>query len=63
LSIVFAFSILAYQTIYTYVVFFHKKEEALKVILDFFESKYFWEAITFFIVLVILYIIIVPIFD
>ncbi len=62
-SIIFTFSILAYQSIYTYVVFFHKKQEALNVIINFFESEYFVETIVTFIIFVLLYIIIIPVFD
>ncbi len=62
-SIIFAFFILAYQTIYTYVVFFHKKQEALSVIINFFESKYFFQVLIIFLIFLILYIFLIPIFE
>jgi hypothetical protein len=45
LSIISLTTILLYQSIYTYIVIFHKKEKALELILQFFHSDYFIEFI------------------
>jgi len=54
---------LVYQTIYTYVVIADKKNEALKLILNFFEKSYFWEVAISALILLLLYIFLVPIFE
>ncbi len=63
LWVIFLTVILVYQTIYTYVVIFNKKEQVLELILKFFHSDYFlevsiWLASIFFINFFIL-----PIFE
>lgn len=63
LSVIFLTAILVYQSIYTYVVIFWKKEEALLLILDFFHSQYLWQIIISFIIFVIFYLIVSPIFE
>lgn len=62
-SIIVLTTILLYQSIYTYIVIFHKKERALELILKFFHSDYFIEVIIWVIVFLIIYIFIVPIFE
>lgn len=63
LGILFLTVMLVYQTIYTYVVIADKKNEALKLILNFFEKSYFWEVAISALILLLLYIFLVPIFE
>lgn len=63
LSVVFLTVILAYQTIYTYVVIFSKEDKALELILEFFESKYLTEVLSIWWIFLLFYIILVPILD
>lgn len=63
LSIIFLTVILVYQSIYTYVEIFWKKEQALIIILKFFHSDYLTEAIIVFIVFLLIYFFLTPIFE
>jgi hypothetical protein len=63
LSIVFLTILLVYQSIYTYVIIFHQKEKALEIILNFFHSSYAFEIIIIFLVFIIIYILLLPIFE
>ena len=63
LSIVFLTILLVYQSIYTYVVIFHQKEKALEIILNFFHSSYAFEIIILFLIFVLIYIFLSPIFE
>ena len=63
LSIIFLSILLVYQSIYTYVELFWKKEEALVIILKFFHSDYITEAVVAFIIFLIVYFILTPIFE
>lgn len=63
LGILFLTVMLVYQTVYTYVVIAGKKSEAMHMILKFFEKTYFWEVIIIALILLILYILLVPIFE
>lgn len=63
LSIIFLSALLVYQSIYTYVEIFWKKEEALIIILNFFHSDYWLETIITWIIFIILYFILSPIFE
>ncbi|NDK08285.1 hypothetical protein EOM39_03470 [Candidatus Gracilibacteria bacterium] len=56
-------TILLYQSIYTYVVIFHKKDKALEVILKFFHSDYFLETIIGVTLFILIYLFIIPIFE
>lgn len=56
-------TILLYQSIYTYVVIFHKKDKALEVILKFFHSDYFLETIIWVTLFILIYLFIIPIFE
>jgi hypothetical protein len=60
---VFLTLILTYQSIYTYVEIFGKKEEALVIILNFFHSSYILEVAIAFIIFIIIYFILTPIFE
>jgi hypothetical protein len=62
-SVLFASIILTYQVVYTYVVFFNQKQEAMNKIKDFFESGYFMETVIFLFILFIIYETIIPIFE
>jgi hypothetical protein len=59
----FASIILTYQAVYTYVVFFNQKQEAMNKIKDFFESGYFMETVIFLLILFVIYETIIPIFE
>lgn len=61
--IIFLTIILIYQTIYTYVELFNKKDKILVIILNIFHSWYLTEIIIIWIVFLILHIIIMPIFE
>lgn len=63
LWIIFLTVLLVYQSIYTYVVIFNKKDKALEVILNFFHSEYILETIIIAIVFLVIYLIITPIFE
>ena len=63
LSIIFLTILLVYQSIYTYVELFWKKEEALIVILNFFHSDYFTEILVWSLIFIIIYFISIPIFE
>lgn len=63
LSIISLTTILLYQSIYTYIVIFHKKEKALELILQFFHSDYFIEFVVWVALFLIIYIFIIPIFE
>ena len=63
LSIIFLSALLAYQSIYTYTILSGKKEEALDKILNFVHSQYIVEFIVWAIIFIVLYILIIPIFE
>lgn len=63
LSIIFLTAILVYQTIYTYVELFWKKEEALVIILKFLHSNYIFEFLSISIIFLIVYFLLTPIFE
>jgi len=63
LSIIFLTILLVYQSIYTYVELYWKKEEALLIILKFFHSDYVFEIITAAVIFLIVYFILMPIFE
>ena len=63
LSVIFLTTLLSYQTIYTYVVIWNNKDWVLEKILHFLESKYIIEVLVAFIIFLILYFILVPIFE
>jgi len=63
LSIIFLTVLLVYQSIYTYVEIFWKKEEALVIILKFFHSDYALEIITWSIIFILIYFLCTPIFE
>ena len=63
LSIIFLTVLLVYQFIYTYVVIFDKKDQALVVILNFFHSDYLFEIIVTAIIFLIFYFLLTPIFE
>ena len=63
LSILFLSALLAYQAIYSYSVLSDKKEETLEKILNFVHSAYIVEFIIWAVIFIILYILIIPIFE
>lgn len=63
LSIIFLTCLLVYQSIYTYVVIFWNKDETLKKLLKFLESDYWFEAIIVWIIFLIIYFLLTPIFE
>jgi len=63
LSIIFLTLLLVYQFIYTYVVIFWKQEEYLIKLLNFIHSGYLLEIIIFAVIFLILYLLIIPIFE
>ncbi len=63
LSILFLTILLVYQSIYTYVEIFWKKDEALVIILNFFHSDYLIEVIIWTLIFLIVYFILTPIFE
>lgn len=63
LSIIFLTVLLVYQSIYTYVVVFWKKEEALVLILNFFHSEYILEVLIWALIFMIIYFLLTPIFE
>ncbi len=63
LSIIFLTFLLVYQSIYTYVEVFGKKEEALVLILDFFHSQYIFELAIAAIIFLIIYFLTLPMFE
>ena len=63
LSILFLTILLVYQSIYTYVELFWKKDEALVIILKFFHSDFAFEIIVSTIIFLIIYFLLIPIFE
>jgi len=63
LSIIFLTFLLVYQSIYTYVEIFWKKEEALILILNFFHSEYIVSIIIGAVIFLIIYFITLPMFE
>lgn len=63
LSIIFLTILLVYQSIYTYVIVFWKKDDALIVILKFIHSDYLIEVLITTIVFLIIYFLLGPIFE
>ena len=63
LSIIFLSVLLVYQSIYTYVKIMWKEEMALEKILEFLHSEYLWYIVSIFLILIIFYIFISPIFE
>jgi hypothetical protein len=63
MSIIFLTFLLVYQSIYTYVEIFWKKEEALILILDFFHNDYILEIIIWAIIFLFIYFITLPMFE
>jgi hypothetical protein len=63
LSIIFLSVLLVYQAVYTYVVILWKKEQALEVLLEFFHSTYASETLIISIVFILIYTVIMPIFE
>lgn len=63
LSIIFLTALLVYQAIYTYVEIFEKKDEAFVILLNFFHSDYLVEVIISAIIFLLVYILIMPIFE
>ena len=63
LSIIFLTALLVYQAIYTYVEIFEKKDEAFVILLNFFHSDYLIEVIVSAIIFLVIYILIMPIFE
>jgi len=62
-SIIFLTILLVYQSIYTYVELFWNKDKALQVILKFFHSQYAFEIIIWAIIFILLYIVVIPLFE
>jgi hypothetical protein len=63
LSIIFLSALLSYQSIYTYLVITDKKEELLESLINFIHSTYIVEFILFAVIFILLYILILPIFE
>ena len=63
LSIIFLTALLVYQFIYTYVVIFEKKDDALVILLNFFHSDYLIEVIINSVIFLIIYLLVTPIFE
>lgn len=63
LSIIFLTFLLVYQVIYTYVEIFEKKKEALVLILQFFHSDYIIEFAIVWVIFLIIYFLLTPIFE
>lgn len=63
LGIIFLTVLLVYQSIYTYVELFGKKDEALVIILKFFHSEYVIETLIAFWVFLVAYFLLTPIFE
>lgn len=62
-STVFMSVLLVYQVIYTYVVLLEKKDKAFELILTFFHSNYLIETVISVTVFVLLYMMIIPVFE
>ena len=62
LSIIFLSVLLVYQAVYTYVVVFGKKEEALDIFLQFFHSNYVFEVIVASVLFLLFYLLVTPAF-
>lgn len=63
LSVIFLTALLTYQVIYTYVVIWGNQEKALETILHFLESKYVVEVLIVAVIFLVLYFLLVPIFE
>ncbi len=63
LSVIFLSVLLLYQVVYTYVILLGRKDDALELILQFFHSDYLSETLIVSTIFVILYIILIPIFE
>lgn len=63
LSVIFLTGLLTYQTIYTYVVLWNNQDYVLEKILYLLESEYLIEVIVAFVVFLLLYFLLVPIFE
>ncbi len=63
LSIIFLSGLLSYQAIYTYVKFFWESKEILQSILNFVEIKYIVEAVVFWVIFLLIYFILSPVFE
>lgn len=64
LSIIFITWLLVYQVIYTYVVlFWNNQDQILKSILHFLEWKYWLEVFIIWIIFIIIYLFIIPVFE
>lgn len=63
LSIIFLTFLLVYQSIYTYVEIFEKKDEALVLILNFFHSQYILELAIAWAIFLIIYFLTLPMFE
>lgn len=63
MSILFLTFLLVYQSIYTYVEIYWKKEEALVLILNFFHNDYIFEIIIWAVLFLLIYFITLPIFE
>ncbi len=63
LSIIFLTFLLVYQSIYTYVEVFEKKDEALVLILNFFHSQYILELAIAWAIFLIIYFLTLPMFE
>lgn len=63
LSILFLTLLLVYQVVYTYVEIFDRKDKIFEILLDIFHSTYFIELLIFWIIFVLCYIVIIPIFE
>lgn len=63
LSIIFLTTMLVYQSLYTYVVVADKKNDAFQLILNFIEKDYFIEILIVWIIFLLLYIFLTPIFE
>lgn len=64
LSIIFLTFLLVYQSIYTYVVvFWNNHDKVFKEILDFLQTSYWIEAIIAWIIFLIIYFLLIPIFE
>ncbi len=63
LSIIFLTVLLVYQSLYTYVEIFEKKDEAMVILLNFFHSDYLVEVIIWSVIFLIIYLLVTPIFE
>jgi len=64
LSIIFLTALLVYQSIYTYVViFWNNQDKVLEKILQFLESDYWLEAVIIWVIFILVYFLLMPIFE